>query len=313
MRHALAAALFCVGCGSVSDRPPDARVDDSPDAESDPPDGPPPARCDPTAGFGEPVPMTGLNIVDGLEDSPFLTADEKTIYFSTARDGGVGGWDVWFATRDSLDDEFTDPSLLAGLNTGGMQRRPVITGDGLRIYADTHDGDYDISVSTRDTVDDSFGAFVEVPALNIGSVNDGDPYALPDGTVYFATDATGDGDIYRAEWDGADFETAVVVTGTDLGPGDLEASPVITPDELHLYFQSARAGSNSDGYDIWYATRDSVVEGFGEPVNIAALNSTDIDVPHWISADNCVLYFTRDVDTSGDTIDYDLFYAVRGD
>ena len=41
------------------------------------------------------------------------------------------------------------------------------------------------------------------------------------------------------------------------------------------------------------ATRTSIRDDFGVPKNMQAINTADIEAPSWISADGCVLYFTK--------------------
>jgi Tol biopolymer transport system component len=142
-------------------------------------------------------------------------------------------------------------------------------------------------------------------------MNDGDPYLLPDRTIYWATDDVSVGDIYRATWNGSGFRPHERQTGYDSAGTDLEASPLVSADELTMYLQSARAGGVGS-FDIWMTTRTSTMAAWGAPVNLTILNSNNIDVPDWISADGCVLYMHRNVGAAGGPTNYDLFYAVRG-
>jgi hypothetical protein len=299
----LGTAAACGGVESDTDAPPaiDARdIDTALDVDAIP------ARCNPTAPFGTPMPVTELNTTPSSEDCPKLTADERTIYFSSTRTGGMGGWDIWFATRAARDQPFGQAMLLGGaINTASMQRCPAVTADGLALYGDNFANDYNMAVSTRLSTSDPFGAMNAVAALNIGT-NDSDPHLLADRTMFHSSD----GDIYRATWNGSAFNTPVKVTGTNLGGADTEAAPVVSEDELTMYIQSARTGSAGGSYDIWRTTRATTVAAFGDPVNVTELNSSAIEVPGWISDDDCVIYFMRNVGTAA--TDYDLFYAVRG-
>lgn len=269
-----------------------------------------PARCDPTAAFGTPTLVTELNTTAN-EDCARLSRDELTVYFSSTRAGGAGGWDIWFATRADRDAAWGTPMRLGGaINTAAMERCPAVTDDQLAIYASTYGTDYNMSVSTRPSTTDTFGAMALVPELNIGLMHDSDPSLGPNRTIYFVSDDQGNSDIYRATWNGSSFRTPERVTGTNLVTAEVEAGPVISRDELTLFFQSARTGSLNASYDIWMATRATTVAAFGDPVNLTALNSDKIDTPTWISDDGCVLYFTRDVGAA--SIEYSIFRAVRG-
>jgi hypothetical protein len=55
---------------------------------------------------------------------------------------------------------------------------------------------------------------------------------------------------------------------------------------LVIYF--ARAS------DIYRAQRTTANDGFGPPSPVAELNTPGFDVPEWVSADDCTLYFISD-------------------
>ncbi|MBT8079246.1 MAG: OmpA family protein, partial [Gammaproteobacteria bacterium] len=60
----------------------------------------------------------GLNTTEH-EKHPFLAADEKTLYFSSDREGGEGGFDIWVARRtgDGWAEWTTPENLGPGVNT----------------------------------------------------------------------------------------------------------------------------------------------------------------------------------------------------
>src|SRR5262245_13889450 len=95
--------LVCIGSCGPFPRPPDFEPSegaiDAFLADGPVIDGPPP-RCNPVSSFGAPVPVTELN-TDADDEHPRLTADELTVYFSSSRPGGVGGYDIYQATRTS--------------------------------------------------------------------------------------------------------------------------------------------------------------------------------------------------------------------
>jgi hypothetical protein len=145
-----------------------------------------------------------------------------------------------------------------------------------------------------------------VAALN-SSADDATPYVVPNGTaIYFDSNHSNGTKLYRAARNGAGFDVPTLVTGTNLETAN-QGDPVISSDELTLYFSSERNGSGTS--EIYEATRASAAQGFDAPV---ALNldptGTHFAVPGWISNDNCVLYFT----TRSASGDYDIYYAKRG-
>src|SRR5437899_8709612 len=59
----------------------------------------------------------------------FLSRDELTMYFTSDRPGGLGGDDLWFTTRASLDDPWADPQNMSALNTDKADSLAVLSSD----------------------------------------------------------------------------------------------------------------------------------------------------------------------------------------
>jgi len=76
--------------------------------------------------------------------APFLSADGKTLYFSSNRDGGLGGSDIYSSTR--LDDTWTHWSppknLGAGINSTREETNFSISGDD--IYFESYDPAHEV-------------------------------------------------------------------------------------------------------------------------------------------------------------------------
>jgi hypothetical protein len=73
-----------------------------------------------------------------------------------------------------------------------------------------------------------------------------------------------------------------------------EATPMLSPDGLSLYFASSRPGG-SGHFDLWVATRPTLADPFSAPANLGpAINSKTLDdsTPQ-ISGDNRTLVFVR--------------------
>lgn len=89
----------------------------------------------------------------GWESEPTLSADGKTIYFTSERGGGLGKFDIW-VTHMKEDGEWTvAKNLGAPINTKGREVSPFIHADGKTLYfsSDEHIGlgEYDIFVSKK--------------------------------------------------------------------------------------------------------------------------------------------------------------------
>ena len=251
-------------------------------------------RCDPTAPFGEAVLVPELNS-PSYDESARLTSDELTVYFSSARPGGVGDFDVYVATRSSIDEPFGAPSIVGGLNTAGRERSPTPTDDGLHLYVSTWvDDDWGLSRATRSSVAVPFGALSVVGELDaVAPAQEGQSYVLPDHrAVFYGSDMNGVWNLFRAPYDGMTFGAPLAISGAQINTSAYELFPVVTVDELTLVFVSTRPGGEG-GWDIWMATRATTADGFGAPTNLSVLNGPAHEWPSWISTDGCVLYLTR--------------------
>jgi hypothetical protein len=137
-------------------------------------------------------------------------------------------------------------------------------------------------LATRTSTTLAFSGLQIVATVN-GTANDADVYILPTGNVlYFASDRGGNYGLYRSSKTGSAFSTPTLVSGVNIDSVNTEGNPVVTPDELTLFFASDRSGGLGS-LDIYEATRPTVADGFGAPLALTSLNSTLIDVPNWIA------------------------------
>jgi hypothetical protein len=70
-----------------------------------------------------------------------------------------------------------------------------------------------------------------------------------------------------------------------------EVAPVVTVDELTIYFSSDRPGSNASA--IWFAHRTSKSQEFVDPRVLVQLSTSGSEAPDWISPDQCTMYLHR--------------------
>lgn len=285
------------GCGAVTGTSPDAALANAPTDAA--------PRCNPNAAFGPPHRIDELDTA-AEEDLASLTPDELTMYFSSTRVGAVGSYDIFSATRADRDAAWGNVQVVGGVNTVASERAPMISADQRTLYARTGIApDYQIGVSTRTTASGLFNGLTDAPLINASGAND-EGGILLDNAIYFASDRSGNYQIMRAARTGTTLGPPLVVSGDMLDLASSEGQPVVTPDELNLYFESDRAGGTGAD-DIYVAKRQNLADGFSAPVNLAGLNTASADFPTWVSADNCVLYFTN-----RNAGDYDLLFAARG-
>jgi hypothetical protein len=304
---ALACALFPdVSSLSSGDASVEASGDGPIDAPADAG-----AACDPTKPFGAPTPLAAINTA-GDELNARLTHDELTIYFVRydSSDGGTGA-DLYTATRPTTATTFSAALPLSTLNTGFQEWDPSPTGDNLTLYF-TSDrtgsvGHDDIWVATRTTTVGAFGNPTNVSTLNSTEYED-QGYVLADGlTIYLASNRTGAEEIYRATRTSSttfSIDVSQALSAVDVSGFDYK--PVVSQDELTLYFArgASDGGQNSD--DIWVSQRASTADPFGAPTPVTELDTPDEEDPTWLSDDGCRLYFERDSNGS-----FDVWVAVK--
>ncbi len=250
-------------------------------------------RCDPAKPFATIRALTELNS-SSFEHGADLSPDELEIFFSSKR---AGNDEIYRATRTSLADSFGSPELV-GVNTSGSETFPRVSRDRLSLYftraASTGDVS-DLYVASRATPTDPF---TFAGAVALASANSAERDTMPylsgdEQALYFISDRTGfpaATNIFRSVGSGSTFQAPTLVS--ELSSDSDDSHVVLTHDQLGVYFASDRPGV--PGQDIWYASRSSTAEAFGNLTNVAALDTQQVELPQWISADNCVFVFSSD-------------------
>ena len=262
--------------------------------------------------FSEPVnPGEPVNSTAG-EYGPYPSADGLTLYFGSIRSGGHGGYDLWMATRPTVNDPWQESENLGPMvNSAAWDSAPCISPDGLSLYFQSNrSDDWDIWVSSRATKDDDWSR-----PVNIGEpINSPTPDLAPcfsaDGLTLFFDSGRDDGygwsDIFvttRATIDDPWGEP--VNLGPSINTLDFDCQPSISTDGLILFFTSDRSGN----FDLWYTRRSSTSDSWGPPVNLGEpVNSSVGEAYPKISADGKTLYFNTD-ELPGGVGSYDLWQA----
>jgi hypothetical protein len=253
--------------------------------------------------FGEPFRREELGAPDAKDDNPTLTADARTVFFTSTRSGSSN---VYTATRPTLEDPFTEPVPVEEVNRNGASSSPAISLDGLSLWVGQvgdDDSGLDIWVTTRATRADAFGALENVSSLNSPADDIPRPPArnrvMPLGSR-------------RAEPD-ADYRTYLAARSSELDAfGTPSAIPelesgkrvvdgFLTEDLLMLFFSS---GIGEDAGDLYVAERASEDEAFGSP-QLLDLSTGDDERDPWLSVDETRFFFSSN--RSGD---HEIFESV---
>jgi hypothetical protein len=109
-------------------------------------------------------PIVELNHPTANDIQPNVRKDGREIVFSSNRAGGIGGADIWSATRASVDEPWSVPvNLGANVNTGAGESRPSLSWDAHQLLfgragaagtAEGGTGMSDIYVTTREKNND---------------------------------------------------------------------------------------------------------------------------------------------------------------
>ncbi len=204
---------------------------------------------------------------------------------------------LMISTWASAEFRFGAPEHLGStVNSAYADLTPSVSSDGLEVYFWSNRpggfGNWDLWVSTRASADDAWPI-----ATNVGArVNSSGIEALPcvssDGLeLYFSRGSESTADLMVARradrtepWGEAES------LGSTVNSPYRDDSPSLSGDALELYFVSNRTG----GYglaDIWMTSRTTTGDGWGPPVNLAAINSSTYDQWVAVSSDGLTLLF----------------------
>lgn len=90
-------------------------------------------RANPKSPFAAPQNPSELNTVN-REESPWVAADGLVMYFISDRTGGMGGADIWWATRPDSQSPFSAPVNLSDLNSAADEVDVSLSADEQEIY-----------------------------------------------------------------------------------------------------------------------------------------------------------------------------------
>ena len=165
---------------------------------------------------------------------------ETTLYYASDRNGGQGGWDIWYTEWDGLT--FGSPNNIGpAVNTAADEYWPAVNPTGTILYLARGT---DIFFATGGLDD-----WKDVQATGIGT---GKPSAYINGTLYFTDNrAGGEGgqDIWLAAGAGPAFSAAVNL-GSEINTAKKEIGASWTSNMRWMYFSSNRADGEG-GLDLY--------------------------------------------------------------
>jgi WD40-like Beta Propeller Repeat len=232
----------------------------------------------------------------------YLSHDELTMYFTSDRTGSLGGDDLWYTTRASLDDPWETPTNMSVLNSPLADSLAVLSSDEhVMFFHSTRPdgcGAGDIWMTRRHNRRSQDW----VPPVNLGCVvNTGETEIAP---AFFENPETGQVTLfYGSNRPGSQvFDVYASVVGEDryFGPGVLvpefssagrDTRIFIRRDGLEAFITSDRTGGQGL-IDIWTSTRDTLSDTWSTSVDLSSpVNSASDDGSPWLSRDGTTLYF----------------------
>lgn len=197
----------------------------------------------------------GPNVNSRWGDSkPYISADGRTLFFTSQRPGGYGGTDLYVSFHSDSGWNpavLLDPPVNSPFNEGAVS----LSFDGERLYFQSNRpggyGNYDIWVSTG--LGDGWGTPVNLgPVINTSNV---DWFALeePNGDRLYITQLRpggyGDQDLWYCEKDGDAWSIPV---NAELPLNEyITCSPTMTGDGGKLFFGGGHLGEGYGDLDLW--------------------------------------------------------------
>jgi hypothetical protein len=273
--------------------------------------------------WSEPINLGATVNSSSPDIAPTISKNDLSLYFSSTRPGGFGGFDIWVSQRSTRADPWGPPiNLGPAINTGSNDQGTALSRDGhLLFFVSNRPGGYggqDIWVSWRAHTRDDFGW---QPPVNLGAgvnsdANDHGPGYFENDEVgipllYFGSDRTGGlglDDIYvSALTHRGFFGPATLVE--ELSTPDADVGPDVRHDGLEIYLHSSRPGSLGL-FDLWVSTRETVLDAWSNPTNLGVVvNSTFAEGQPAISSDRKTLFFFSN--RPGGVGSADLYVSTR--
>jgi len=193
------------------------------------------------------------------ETGPAVSPDGLTLWFSSDRPGGKGGYDIWVSTRPtSTALAWSAPKLVPELNTASDEypRPPVQSGLVMppSYREKLPNNQFQTFLTSRASGNAAWGAPARIAEVDTANI-DTDGFLTDDELVlYFSSDRVvqGDQDLYVARRAGLPSSFTSIVPIAELNtPAHQERDPWVSHDGREIYFSSDRSGT----LQIYHATR----------------------------------------------------------
>jgi hypothetical protein len=249
--------------------------------------------------------------------SPALSRNQLSLYFGSDRSSVMGGSDIWVSQRNSLEAQWGLPINLGPvINTNSHDGEGNLSGDGHWLVFTSNRsggfGGFDIWVSYREHIHDDFdwqppvnaGPGVNSPSSELSPFFfDNEDVGMPQ--LFFARTVSPGNHIFVSNLlADRTFGPAVLIPELDSTASQRGIS--VRFDGHEVFLMSSRSG----GFDLWTATRKSVLDPWSPPTNLGPLvNSVAGDFDPHIASDRETLYFSSN--RTGGVGGQDLYVTTR--
>lgn len=213
-----------------------------------------------------------------MEGFPNISSDGLSLFFTSNRPGGSGGWDIWEAKRATISDPWEEPINLGPVvNSSYYEGAPFISADGLTLYFSSGWNDShrpggllaDIWFTTRPTLTDPWEEPVNLgPPVN----HEGGDYhgcISSNGLVLFfcsgltnspRVGGVGSYDLWYSRRKTTQSSWVEPVNlGHNVNSLEEDSTPHISPDGSTLFYSSLRPDGYGD-HDLWQVSIDPIID-----------------------------------------------------
>jgi hypothetical protein len=253
----------------------------------------------PLGQFGTPVLLTVFNSTN-LDYYLSLSADELGAYV-TSNATPANDYDIFFLSRTSTSSSWSGRQRLQLIDTTSNDARAWVSADDLRLYYENDStGPSKISLSSRvaKTAEFPAGKPVFIAGVDARVSQSAPTLSADEQRLYFHADSARGNGLFVADRTGGVYGfygTPRPIPG--LGTLYNEQVPVLSRDELTIYFEGAPQTADQHASDIYIARRRSIGDDFGPTtkVDVGVISLPNLNEhPTFLSADECTLYFARE-------------------
>jgi len=200
------------------------------------------------------------------DSTPFVTPDGQTIYFASARVGGLGEHDIYRATLSG--SIWVNITNVIELNSTANDVSPWVVGNYLYFSTTRWSADYQIARATLSG--GVWGNIVPLPGFVQTATNGSSSFTSDGLTMYFSSNRqpnVGSFDIFKATYVGGNW--VITNLGAPVDTVAQEWGCAISPDGTILHFcRMARIGTWFLYVTTWNGTSWSMPERLPPPINV---------------------------------------------